>query len=69
MSTVDFKALGENVEVQFPLAVHAPFDPAVDYYLNSNVAGLGKGYAVPMEYSGCAKRSCPGKKAAISMPA
>jgi glycine cleavage system aminomethyltransferase T len=51
MSTVDFKALGDGVELQFPLAIHASFDPAVDYYLNSNVAGLGKGYAVPMEYT------------------
>jgi hypothetical protein len=51
MNEIDFKELGDGVEVNFPLAIHAPFDPEVDYYLNSNVAGLGKGYAVPMEYT------------------
>jgi glycine cleavage system aminomethyltransferase T len=51
MNKIDFKELGDKVEVNFPLAIHAPFDPEVDYYLNSNVAGLGKGYAVPMEYT------------------
>lgn len=51
MSTTDFKVLSDGVEVSFPLAVHAPYDERVDYYLNSRVQGLGNGYAVPMEYS------------------
>lgn len=51
MSGVDYKALGAEVERSFPLHIHAPFDPSVDYYLNSNVSGLGEGYAVPMAYT------------------
>lgn len=51
MSKIDYKSLGDAVEKNFPLGIHAPFDPTVDYYLNSNVAGLGAGYAVPMAYT------------------
>jgi glycine cleavage system aminomethyltransferase T len=52
MSDLDYDALGADVEKSFPLHIHAPFDPKVDCYLNSTVAGLGAGFAVPMEYTG-----------------
>jgi glycine cleavage system aminomethyltransferase T len=52
MSEINYLELGDEVEKSFPLAIHAPYDPEVDYYLNSTVAGMGYGYAVPMQYTG-----------------
>lgn len=51
MEKPDYRLLEDQVEMSFPLAVYAPFDPAVDYYLYSRVAGLGYGFAVPWEYT------------------
>jgi glycine cleavage system aminomethyltransferase T len=43
--------LRDEVEKSFPLAIHAPYDTEVDYYVNSRVAGLGNGYMAPMQYT------------------
>jgi glycine cleavage system aminomethyltransferase T len=42
----------DQMEKLFSHIPYAPYDPAVDVYLDSRVFGLGYGSAVPMEYSG-----------------
>ena len=45
-------ASGDEAEISFPHLPYAAYDPSVDFYIWSRVAGMGAGSVVPLEYDG-----------------
>jgi glycine cleavage system aminomethyltransferase T len=52
----------DAAEISFPHLPYAAYDPSVDFYIWSRVAGMGLGSAVPLEYEGWREEQLSWKK-------